>query len=153
MTRYAGGCQCGAVRFRAVDYGAPVMRRHVVRALTEPLPTPDPTYRPRHLLLVGEGPRARLLTTRLRARGVQVLTVPDAGVAQAALREHPDLDALGLVLTPPAPPKVSELRPDAAREAGAAWVRQEASHAKMAESTANLLQGMLPTRGPAQILT
>jgi acyl transferase domain-containing protein len=125
-----------SVRFLPVDYGAPVMRRHVVRASTEALPAPAPTFRPQHLLLVGEGPRASLLTTRLRARGIRVLAVADVAAAQAALREQPDLDALGLVLAPPAPHKVSELRPDAARaEAGSAWVLFESAWCERREAT------------------
>lgn len=123
------------VGFLEIEYGdtrgprpvPEVMRRHVVRTriCEREADGGHAALRPRSVLVVGTGPRAELLTTRLRARDVRVVTAPDAAQGLVALERNPGIEALGLVPAPPEPPKIAELRKDAAREGGSAWVLYE----------------------------
>lgn len=129
------GVQDQHVEFLTVDYGPEpqsktvpdVMRRHIVRAHSEAMRKvdADTPIRPSSVLLVGTGPRAEQMTTRLRARGAKVIRAADATEALLVFEQHPNTEALGFVPAPPQTPKVAELRRDAAREAGAAWVLYE----------------------------
>ncbi len=129
------GVQDPQVEFLTINYGPEpksksvpdVMRRHIVRAHSEAIrqADADTPIRPESVLLVGTGARAELVTTRLRARGAKVIRADDATEALKLFQQHPTIEALGFVPAPPQTPKVAELRRDAAREAGAAWVLYE----------------------------
>lgn len=78
-----------------------VMRRSIVRVVSEPAPEPVQRFVPRSVLLTGSGARVDVIRTELEARGSQVTVAADCAAALELLGDRSmsnDFDALGLVL-------------------------------------------------------
>lgn len=77
-----------------------VMRRSVVRVVTEDAPAAIRSTRPASLLLVGRGAQAEAIARAFTARGTRVVSIAEVDDAIAALSRGDRFEAMGLVAWP-----------------------------------------------------